>query len=159
MAANDTNSIRKLLTTCCEIETLAGEFYRALARLHKHEPDAAALWLKTASEEDNHKLQFDLCQRLSVMIVSGAVLDQEKADRALQLLRGAIAKLETSAPTVPSALRFAINMETMMMEFHMEHAIVFTSKDYSKMFRAMMDQDCGHIQTLKDFLSRYEAGC
>ena len=160
MPDKDKNAIGRLLSTCSEIESLAGEFYRSLARLHGFEPDAAALLLKTACEEDNHKLQFELGRRLSSAIVSGAALDQEKADRVLKSFNDAITKLATSTspPTVQSALKYAIRMENLMMDLHMDHSIVFTSDSYREMFTAMMDQDCQHIQALKDYLERCESG-
>ena len=157
--AGDLKSVGALLMTCSEIEFLAGEFYRLLSRLHTHDPDAVALWLKTAKEEDNHKLQFDLGQRLSSAVVCGAALDQKQADRVVQSFHDAIAKIAASPvpPTVRSALQIAIKMETMMMEFHMDHAVVFTSESYREMFKAMMAQDYQHIQALKYFLDRCES--
>jgi DNA-binding FadR family transcriptional regulator len=157
--AGDLKTVGALLMTCSEIEFLAGEFYRLLSRLHTHEPEAVALWLKTAKEEDNHKLQFDLGQRLSSTVACGAVLDQRQAARVVQSFQDAIAQIAASPvpPTVRSALQIAIKMKSMMMEFHMDHAVVFTSDSYREMFKAMMAQDYGHIQALKDFLDRCES--
>ena len=157
--AGDQKSVGALLMTCSEIEFLAGEFYRLLSRLHTQDPDAVALWLKTAKEEDNHKLQFDLGRRLSSTVTCGAVLDQRQADRVVQSFHDAIDKITASPapPTVRSALQIAIKMETMMMQFHMDHAVVFTSDSYRDMFQAMMAQDHQHVQALEDFLGRCES--
>ncbi|GFO55749.1 hypothetical protein GMSM_27560 [Geomonas sp. Red276] len=157
MAVKDQNSLRKLLQTCSDLEALAGELYRTLAKVHKDDDAAHALWLKTAREEDNHQLQFDLCLRLASNMVHGSSVSQEKADRAVALFKESIVNLRNSPPSVPAALKFAIRMETAMLEFHTAQALDFTSDQFLNMFKAMMNDDREHIKSLQDFLQRYES--
>lgn len=140
--------IDRLLRTCAEIEASTAKIYRLFASLHGDEPRVVALWLKTAEEEDNHQRQFELGLRLSPETI-------EKADHVLQQVRDAIAKVETSPPDIESALKFAVDMEMKLSEFHMKSAVVFVNDYYRTMFKSMMSNDREHVQALKDSLAEY----
>lgn len=155
MIDKSSSGIARLLETCCEIESSTAKLYRLFAVLHEHEPVVAALWLKTAEEEDNHGRQFELGQRLSSGVISAAALDHEKADCVLRQLNDALAKVETSPPGIESALKFAVDLETRLSEFHMDTAVVFVDDSHRAMFKSMMSFDREHVQTLKDFLAEY----
>jgi rubrerythrin len=148
--------VTSLLDLCYRIEMTAAEVYRALARAHAAHPQLAALWSRTAGEEDNHALQFKLAPRTLEHMVAGAQVDEARARQALALVEDLLAEVRRGVASPAECLRTAIGFEDYLGQFHMNQAVSFTSDLYRKMFDAMMKADQAHVESLREALRELE---
>ncbi len=142
----------RTLHICAQIEAKAAEMYSYFSRIHGDDPVAAKLWKKTAEEEENHRLQFQLATKLGNAIVGQVVVEQEKADAALRMVEMLYDSVVESPPDVTHALRFAIDIEEALVVFHMENAVEYADPACKKLFDAMAANDRDHVKSLKDYL-------
>ncbi len=148
----------RFLHVCQHIEHRAADFYRLLAAAHKDYPNVSALWTKTAREEDNHALQYNVLMAGSAAIVESCNNDLDAALETLRSVEEVIAQCRQDKPTPLEALRIAILMEEGLQRFHSVNAVNFRQNSYAKLFEAMMNADRAHIKALEDFAASLEDG-
>lgn len=146
-------SADRVIQTCRQIEFTLAAVYHALAELHRDVPDLAAVWTKTAFEEENHGRQFELASRLPGAITEAA-LQPEAAEEMLTRVREFDARMREAAPAPVEALRAMISMEKSLAGYHMALVGTFANPGTKKMFEAMMAADKRHAGTLIDAFRR-----
>jgi len=154
MATGLTIDQKNVLEICARIEDTAAKAYHALAAAHKNNTRLAALWRKTAGEEENHALQFRVNPRLLDDMVTDVRIDTNRARLALKEIETLADLAATDSPDPVEALRMAITAEINFADFHMDTAAVFKDAAFKRLFQAMMAADRGHIEDLQAELSR-----
>lgn len=145
---------KNVLDVCARIEDTAAQTYHDLATAHRNIPRLAALWDKTANEEENHARQFRLSTQLLDEMIDDIRIDGDRARRALEEME-ILAGLVASDPPGPvDALRMAISAEEQFADFHMSTAAVFKDGSHKRLFEAMMAADRGHVEELSKELAR-----
>jgi hypothetical protein len=142
-------SATKILSTCRKIEEGAAQLYHLLAEVHREEAHMAALWTKTAREEENHAQQIALVQRSQAKSGATVKVDLEKAEEALRMVGAVIEAYRRESPTVRQALEEAITIEYALTQFHADYAVEFGDAAYRQLFRSMMAADQQHVEALK----------
>lgn len=142
----------EVLEICRKVEEGAARHYRLLAKLHQDRPGLAALWEKTAHEEDNHAQQISLIIRKRA-IAAQVMLDLKQAERALTLIETAIEQARRESPTFEKAIEEAIVLEKSLEAFHADYAVRFSDPSWERLFKAMMAADRAHIGTLESALA------
>ena len=126
MATGLTVDQKNILEVCARIEDTAAKTYHLLAEAHRNIAPLAALWRKTAAEEENHARQFRMNPRLLDDMVRNftgfGLYDRQVVEQ------------------------FA--------EFHMSTAAVFKEERHKRLFQAMMAADHGHVEELMAALKR-----
>ncbi len=136
-----------LLEICRRIEfTIAGT-YRYLSDVHRNMPDIAAVWRKTADEEENHALQFKLALKLPNLALRPTV-DVGAADRLLKAVQDLDGAVRRTTPPVAEALRVALELEKRLAGYHMNAIGVFQDARLQEMFKALMASDKQHVEAL-----------
>lgn len=144
---------KNVLDVCARIEDTAAQACHALAKAHRNIPRLAALWVKTAYEEENHARQFRMNPRTLDEMIDEVRIDADRARHALEDVE-ILAGLAASEPPGPvAALRMAISAEEQFADFHMITAAAFKNEAYKRLFRAMMDADRGHVEELSKELA------
>jgi len=146
-----------ILHRCQQIESAMARLYHDLAALHGHDPEIARLWEKTAKEEENHQLQFQLALSLGKDAIIDARVPIVRAEQALRSIRAYHDELRRQRPQVEDALRRMIAMEDELVDLHVSSVAVFTEDRHRKLFAAMMAADKGHVAALQAALSRVQA--
>jgi rubrerythrin len=142
-----------LLEICCRVERTLASLYRFLSVRHRDTPDIAAIWLKTANEEENHARQFEFALKLPNLIAHTKV-DVSAADQLLKDVLELDARLRKT-PTLPvDALQAAVEMERRLEGYHVNTIGVFHDPKLQQLFDAMMAADKQHVQVLTDALAR-----
>lgn len=153
---DEVDGARDLLRTCGLIEAKAAELYRYFGELFRADSELTLLWEKTASEEDNHRYQFELAARTESSELT-ATVDKSVADRLLAAVSDLLDRLRRNPPNAVQALELAIQMEERMTGFHMDSAVAFKNKASGSLYRAMMASDRDHVQTLRTGLAALKA--
>lgn len=143
----------RVLETCRKVEEGAAKLYHLLADQHRHEPGIAALWKKTAREEENHAQQVALVRRRE-QVAASVKVDPVRAEQALALVHSVIEACQAQAPSIPQALEEAITLEHTLAQFHADFAVEFTDPAYQQLFRSMMAADKEHVGALQAALER-----
>jgi len=73
-----------------------------------------------------------------------------KASKLLAKIQSVYTVVQTSPPTLKGALRFAINMEQSLAEYHMNTIATFENEGLERLFSSMMRNDNGHITMLEN---------
>lgn len=141
-----------LLELCADIEIKFAELYRFFAELFIENPEISALWNKTANEEDNHAEQFKLAVRLRGAGMETVKVDPSKITYIIEKLNTFLPKFKESNPTLAQALMFAIQLEEKLSDYHMSILVDFADNDLAKLFKAMANNDIGHIDMLHQAL-------
>jgi rubrerythrin len=142
-----------LLEICCRVEHTMASLYRFLSVHHRGTPDIAAIWLKTANEEENHARQFEFALKLPNLIAHTKV-DVSAADQLLKDVLELDAQLRKT-PTPPvDALRAAVEMEMRLEGYHMNSIGSFHDPKLQQLFDAMMAADKQHVEMLSNALAR-----
>lgn len=139
----------KILQLCKEVEMLCYELYLLFADQFKSEPQAHALWSKTAAEELNHARQFDVAQRLGKGIEYSPNLPLTEVNQAREKLLEILRQCRVSPPSLKVALEGAIALEEELARFHMNYAVTIGDPSLRKMFESMMKADREHLATLQ----------
>lgn len=139
----------KILEVCRKVEQATGRLYQLLARLHGDDAGMAALWAKTAREEENHARQVEMVMRRRSQMAVVVRADPGKAEKALALVESAIAASTVSTPSTRQALEEAITLENVLMQFHADYAVEFTDAADQNLFRSMMAADRDHVGALQ----------
>lgn len=143
-----------ILETCCKIEETCAGIYWHFSRLFEDNPEACELWIKTAQEEEQHSEQFRLAYHIRGTGITSLNMDLSKATAMLNKLQAVNDKVQNSKPSLKDALRFAIEMERSLSEFHMIKIAEFEDKSLVSLFTSMMKNDKEHILLLE---KRYKA--
>jgi rubrerythrin len=146
-------SIDHLIDSCRRIEGTLASLYAYFEELHRGTPEVAAVWRKTALEEENHAHQFELASKLPKAIAEAKV-DVLAADQLLEQIQGLDARLRKLAPPPVEALRIVIDVEQSLAKYHMHTIGIFSDPKVQKMFEAMMAADRRHAETLLETLER-----
>lgn len=136
-----------LLEVCRRIEFTLASLYRFLSDLYGDTLDIAAVFLKTANEEENHALQFQLALKLPNVIAHPTVAVGTE-DYLLRDVLNLDAKVRRTLPPPVDALRTAVDLETRLAAYHMDSIGVFHHPRLQEMFKAMMAADKQHVETL-----------
>jgi rubrerythrin len=155
MAGSQSPELAKLFDVCQRIEMAHAQLYRVLAEAHAADASIAALWRKTANEEDGHAAQFRLAANYSESI-QGVAVDLAQATEMLQTVEATVRRMRAQPPGITDALRIAIRMEEAMERLHMDQLVQFGNSAHQRLFRAMMGVDQAHVQSLRDALARVE---
>lgn len=138
-----------LLELCASIEMKCAELYRFFAVYCADVPGLAALWTKTANEEDNHAEQFRLAVRLRGRGIENIKADLSKIEVIIEKLNTFLPRFKESNPTPKQALTFAIQLEEKLVECHMCTLVDFADNDIAKLFQAMAKNDVEHLEMLR----------
>ena len=127
--------------------------YWFLAELHAGIPEMAALWRKTAGEEENHARQFEFALKFSSLLAD-PVVKAEDMSRWLKEVLDLDAAVRAAKPVATDALRRCIDLERRLADYHMNSIGIFHDPQMRKLFEAMMAADREHVQTLVEALDR-----
>ena len=146
----NSKDIQQTLELCEQIEQCNAEIYNHFAKLFADSPDMAALWHKTALEEENHAQQFTLALKLqNLKVVENVTIDRIKADAVLSHVKSIYDNVLAGNPSKLQALTAALKLEEKLAEFHANAVAVFVDESYRNLFTAMMKADKGHVETLQ----------
>jgi len=140
--------LKALLECCRDIEILCSRLYVLFAEAHKADAEAHELWRKTAKEEDNHADQLRLALKLEGAL-NGAQVSIEEARAVRDEMKHLVADVRKKTPSIPEALRMAIDLEKKLAAFHVSQAAVFGSGAQKALFEAMMRANDGHVTALE----------
>jgi rubrerythrin len=145
--------VKEILQTCGIIEEKVAEIYRFFATHFHEDPPLAELFQKTAQEEDNHMLQFQLALKTGNLHLSRMKIDVTVAQNALAMVTRHFDRLRSSPPTAVQALELAVMLEEKLIQFHMDTVAVFQDQFAQNLFQAMMDSDQEHVRSLTEFVA------
>ena len=156
MVANAVNGETvKVLEICRDIELANAELYRYFAGIFRDHAEMAALWHKTAQEEENHAKQFVLAIAMRrEQLVDALAIDSNTAENTLNFIKGIYDMVRVNKPSMLEALRSAITLEVNLGKFHMTTAVHFVEKSHRQLFAAMMKADKDHVEALREFYQR-----
>lgn len=147
--------IVKVLEICRDVELANAALYHYFAEIFSSDNEVAALWNKTAREEENHAKQFVLGIKMrKEQIVEALSIDGSKAKDLLNFVKSLSAQMRTSPPDKVEALRIAINLEERLVGFHMTTVSGFADNNLKKLFTAMMKTDDHHVEKLHEMHRR-----
>ncbi len=144
-------TVVRVLELCRDVELYTSEMYNFFAELFKNDHTAAALWKKTAQEEDAHANQFALAISMRKDgLIETVNIDLFKAETTLNLVKSIYDSVRKNPPTLIDTLRSAIKLENKLADFHMESVANFTDPSFKEMFSAMMKADKDHVRALQE---------
>jgi predicted class III extradiol MEMO1 family dioxygenase len=110
-AGKNSADIVKVLELCRDVEAASAELYKYFAEIYSDHPELAALWRKTAKEEEDHAKQFVLALKMRrEPFIDAIVIDGSKAENALKIVRSLNDMARKSPPGMLEALRAAIKL-------------------------------------------------
>jgi hypothetical protein len=145
-----------LLEVCRQIEFTLASLYRFLSNLYADIPDIAAVFLKTAHEEENHALQFVHALKLPNLIAHPRMAVGAE-DSLLGEVLDLDAKARRTLPRPLDALRTAVDLERRLAAYHIDTIGVFRNPRLQGMFKAMMAADRDHVEALTAALAKLSA--
>jgi rubrerythrin len=145
-----------VLDTCSMLEETCAALYRYFAELFADDPDACALWSKTALEEDSHAEQFRMAYRLRGNGIESLKIDMNRAKDLLAKMQSIFKHVQEDPPTLKEAFHFAIRMEYSLAEYHMDSIAKYTDKGLEKLFVSMRQCDQEHIQMLEQAYNKLQ---
>ena len=145
-----------ILETCRDIELACAEIYTFYNERFSYDEELKVLWSKTALEEENHALQFNVAIK---MRKDGVIVDHNadpiKATQILNMLKGILGSVKSHAPSEIDALSSSLKLEEKLQEFHLDYVAVFKDGHLKEMFTSMMSADQLHREAIeKVFLKR-----
>ena len=146
----------RVLDICREIELLNEELYRRFAANFSEDCELAALWRKTANEEANHALQFELAIRAKKEMIKGVEADAKAIATMYEYVRTILEMVEESPPDPAEALRLSIKLEQRLAGMHLDCIAIFSDESSKVLFRAMMANDHNHIESLLEASEKYQ---
>lgn len=151
-----TKEVLNVLQGCHDLELVAAQIYQRFAEAHKADPEIAALWRKTAAEEDSHAQQIAFAMRVRKDLVVGTKADRIKVFEILAYARAVLIEVTAKPLSIVDALKRAIELETRFQTFHLDEVAVFADEGQRQLFRAMQAADRAHVTALQKALARYE---
>jgi rubrerythrin len=144
------------LDTCWEVENISAELYHFFADHFIDDPWVSRLWRKTAKEEESHARQVLLAKKLMESIVWVSIESWRNASLAREEVKQIASSAQKFPPTLKDALLLGLQCEYSMDYLHMQNALLMKEKASNDMFKAMMNQDRGHIRRLEAALYRMQ---
>ena len=138
-----------ILDVCCGIEEICSNMYRFLAGHFSDNQTIAALWEKTAQEEDNHAEQFRLASRLHGIGMKSVKFDLYGVKLILNKIMTIYEHIQGRPPQIKEALKIAVKLERELEKYHMDLMVAFEDHNLSRLFAAMKAYDRGHIELLQ----------
>ncbi len=138
------------LEVCMRIEGLCADLYHHYSEVYEDVPDASKLWKKTALEEENHKLQFELALRL--MDENEFEFSNDSLKRAYSIQRKLLQLMEhvkNNKPELLTAVTKAVEMEDKLADLHVNTALKFKEESLQKLFSALGEDDRSHVSALQ----------
>lgn len=152
MAVTRDNAVRILfLDICMKIEELSSELYHYFGNLYADD-SAACLWKKTASEEENHRRQYELLLHLREEVEFDITpQDLERAWGAHGKVLGLLDTVRRHPPDLSEALSLSIEMEESLADLHVQSAVRFRDESVARLFQALGRADLEHVEELKRY--------
>ncbi len=141
----------ELLEICSRIEKMTSELYYYFSGLYRKMPGLTRLWIKTAQEEENHMLQFQMAIRLSKSATFTTTVSLAHAHQVFDMVTGIQERVRKNPPTWHNALKLAIELEERMSRFHTDTALIFDDDTFNSLYQAMMKHDEDHIRALSNY--------
>lgn len=149
---SDVMASKTFLEICRGIERLCADLYHYYGDIYEAIPEAASLWKKTALEEENHQMQFELALRL--MDETEFEVSKESLKRAFSI-QSKLLKLTDHVkkvkPELLTAISGAVEMENQLANLHVHSAFIFKEESMQKLFKALSDHDCEHVEALQRY--------
>jgi rubrerythrin len=150
--------IIKVLEICRDVELVSAELYNYFAEIFSEHEELAALWRKTAQEEESHAQQFVLALKMRrEPLVEAVVMAGSRAEHALNIVKSLYDVVRKNKPTMLEALRAAIKLEQGLAPFHMSTVASFVQESHKELFSAMMLADTEHVEALEKFSRRFSS--
>lgn len=154
---SETNEIlasRTFLEVCMGIEGLCAELYHFYSTIFEDIPEAARLWNKTALEEENHRMQFELALRL----VEEAEFEvpKERLKQAFSIhhkLLDFLNNIKSNKPGLLTAVSKAVEMEEKLADLHVHTSLQFKDDSMQRLFKVLGEADRGHVADLQCYKS------
>lgn len=157
MAKTNTEVV-KVLEICRDIELASAELYRYFSEIFSDHEAMAALWHKTAMEEDSHAMQFIMAIKMrKEAMIDTLAIDVSRAENTLKIVKSLNTVVRKNKPSMLDALQAAIKMEKGLVGFHMATVAHFVHESHKKLFSAMMKADNEHIEALENFYQKLSA--
>jgi hypothetical protein len=148
----DVMASRTFLEICRGIERLCADLYHFYSDIYEDIPEAASLWKKTALEEENHQMQFELALRL--MDETEFEVSKESLKRAFSIqtkLLKLTDHVKGNKPELLMAVSKAVEMEDQLANLHVHTSIKFKEESMQKLFKALGDDDYEHVAALQRY--------
>ena len=140
------------LDVCIGIETLCAELYHYYSKIYEDVPEASRLWKKTAFEEENHRMQFELALKLLKETEFDVTEDNLKRAYSVQYkLLKLMDHIKNNQPDLLTAVSKAVEMEEKLADLHAHASLDFSDKSMQKLFKALNEADREHIGALKNY--------
>jgi rubrerythrin len=140
------------LEVCMGIETLCADLYHYYSEAYEDVPEASRLWKKTAIEEENHKMQFELALRLMNETEFEVPKESLKLAYSIQYKLLKLTDLvKSNKPELLTAVSKAIEMEDKLANLHVHTALKFKDESIRRLFKALSEDDCGHVSNLQRY--------
>ncbi len=154
MPVKPANDLSRVLVLCRDMEATMAELYFFLAAHHKDYGPVAALWLKTAREEQNHARQFEMAASHEEAI-GELDLSVDDARALFESVSMEYNRLQKEQPEVIDALKTTVHLEECLVDFHVARMAQFHESATKKLFAAMLAADRDHIGALKRKLAEF----
>jgi rubrerythrin len=141
----------EVLGRLAQLEQRASDLYAHYQSLFRDDPEAELLFARMKKEEDNHKTQVMLQERLassSDAAASPITVDLSGVESVLQAIDSQLAFHEID---LLAALDFSIMLETNGMEASYRTLLTRLNSDLAKLARALATGDQQHIRKLMAF--------
>ena len=149
---NTAMEMQLFLDVCREAEQACAEMYYFFAEHFAADRHVSRLWSKTAMEEENHARHVSLAKRM-IKSVSWINLESwRNASNARDTVRLIAEHVRRSPPSLPDALRLALECEQKMDCLHMQNALLVREQAGNSMFKAMLKEDREHAKMLEKAL-------
>lgn len=142
------------LILCMRIEGLCAELYHYYSKIYEEMPEASRLWKKTALEEENHQLQFELALRL--MNETEFELPKDSLKRVYSVhanLLKYLDQIKIEKPELLTAVSKSIEMEQKLADLHVHTALHFKDESMQNLFKSMSEADSNHVSDMQTFKS------
>lgn len=138
-----------ILQECHAIELASFELYSYFAKLFRTMPEISDLWKKTALEEERHATQFIMAAGIPGDLVLQVKTTPQRISRALADVTALLEEVKKNPPTIEEALALAVEMESRLVDLHMDCVLEFCHDPYNQLFREMMEADRNHAADLE----------
>lgn len=154
---NEINEImtkKTFLEICMSIEGLCADLYHYYSKIYEDNPEASALWKKTALEEENHRRQFELALRLWEETDFEVMHDSMRRAHSIRFkLLELMNNIKNIKPDLMTAVSKAVEMEEALADLHVQTALKFKEESMHNLFKALSEADRGHVTDLQRYRS------
>lgn len=145
------------LHMCMGIEGLCADLYHFYSKMFEDIPEASNLWKKTALEEENHRMQFELALRLVNEAEFEVSTDSLKRAYSIQnrLLRH-FEQIKHHKPELLTAVSKAVEMEEKLADLHAHTSLHFKEESMQQLFKALSEADLDHVACMQRYRSNLD---